>query len=71
MRAILKVAGLATLGAVLIVFYLIRFHGLKIERDGSGLRPIFSFQQPQKHLAEIHRNRMEPASTPCCSIPRW
>jgi outer membrane protein assembly factor BamB len=57
MRRASKFAGAALILAGLILGYLMRFQGLRIERDGSGIRPIFSFYQPEQHIAEIERNR--------------
>src|SRR5687767_9526854 len=66
MRRVLKFGAAGLLVAGLVVVYLMRFHGLRIERDGSGIRPIFSFYKPEQHMAEIARNRevVAPAIAP-------
>jgi hypothetical protein len=45
--------------APLVALYLVQFHGLRIERDGSGIRPVFSFYKPEKHMVAIEQNRSE------------
>lgn len=66
MRRVLKVfAGVVVLTA-LIVVYLMKFHGLRIERDGTGIWPIVSFYNPEQHLKAIEQNQapapvVEPA----------
>jgi outer membrane protein assembly factor BamB len=62
MARILKYVGVIVLLAAGFAFYLARFHGLRVERDGSGWKPVFSFYQPEEHLAAIERNRA-PAQT--------
>lgn len=61
------------LAVVLILAYLMRFHGLRIERDGSGMRPIFSFYKAEQHMAAIQENRavarIEPAPAPVETAP--
>src|SRR5687767_2948414 len=64
MRRVLKVAGGLILAAVLIVLYLIRFQGLRIERDGTGMKPMFSFYQAEQHMAAIEENRALPQADP-------
>jgi outer membrane protein assembly factor BamB len=56
MRTVAKAAGIAVLGAALLTIYLMQFQGLRIERDGSGIWPMFSFYQPEKHMAAIESN---------------
>jgi outer membrane protein assembly factor BamB len=64
MRSFLKIAlGIILAGAVVCI-YLVRVHGLRFERDGSGIKPILSFHQPEKHYAEIERSRAEAPNTP-------
>jgi outer membrane protein assembly factor BamB len=50
MRTFCKLAGAAVLATVLIVFYLMRFQGLRIERDGSGWKPLLSFYKVNQHM---------------------
>jgi outer membrane protein assembly factor BamB len=58
------------LGAVVLVLvYLVKFQGLRVERDGTGWKPMFSFYQPEKHLAEIEKNRATAAVVAPASIP--
>jgi outer membrane protein assembly factor BamB len=68
MRRLLKfgVAGVFVSG--LVTVYLMRFHGLRIERDGSGIWPMFSFYKPEQHMAAIERNR-EPVAPPAVPTP--
>src|SRR5689334_16765063 len=50
---------------VLAFFYLHQFAGLQIERDGTGIWPMFSFQKSgDAHYAELERNRTRQAQTP-------
>ena len=58
MRRLLKITAGVVLAAVVIVLYLTRFHGLRIERDGSGIWPMFSFYKPDEHMAAIEQNRV-------------
>ena len=68
MGRILKYLGATVLLGAAVVFYLIRFQGLRVERDGSGWKPMFSFYRPEEHLAAIERNRatvpVQPAAVP-------
>ena len=68
MRRILKALGATVLLGAAVVFYLVQFHGLRVERDGSGWKPMFSFYQSEEHLAAIERNRaqapVQPAASP-------
>jgi outer membrane protein assembly factor BamB len=57
-RSILKGAALMVLGAALLVGYLMRFQGLRIERDGTGIWPILSFYKAEDHMAAIEQNRI-------------
>ncbi len=43
----------------LAIAHLFLFYGLRAEMDGTGIRPIFSFYRPEKHYAELERNRAE------------
>jgi len=46
-------------------FYLYQFAGLRVERDGSGWKPMFSFEKGDKaHYAELERNRAGHAQLP-------
>ena len=50
---------------VLAFFYLHQFAGLQIERDGTGMRPILSFQKRgDAHYTELERNRARQAQVP-------
>jgi outer membrane protein assembly factor BamB len=57
MRRFLKIAGCIVLLSAAAGFYLVRFQGLRVERDGSGWKPVLSFYRPEQHYAEIERNR--------------
>ena len=59
MRNVLKVTAAFVFVAALVVFYLMRFHGLRMERDGSGIWPMFSFHNAEAHMAAIAENRAE------------
>lgn len=61
MRAILKWTAAGLFLAALIVVYLMRFQGLRVERDGSGMWPIFSFYKADRHMQAIRHNRVSPA----------
>ena len=73
MRSFLKVAGAVIIAAVLILLYLMRFQGLRIERDGSGIWPMFSFFKADQHMASIEQNRAaagaERVAEPALSTP--
>ena len=51
-----KLAGSLVL-AVWAVVYLYLFFGLRMEVDGSAVRPIFSFYKPESHYAALERSR--------------
>lgn len=72
MHAILKAAAIGIVAAVLVVLYLTRFHGLRVERDGSGIWPMFYFYKPEP-LAAMEQNRaaapVERASPSAESAP--
>src|SRR5262245_25257414 len=57
MRRLLKAAGILVLLAAAVAAYLVRFHGLRMEVDGSGSRPVLSFYQPEAHMAAIEQRR--------------
>ena len=57
MRRFLKFAAAAVVAAGLLVVYLMRFHGLRMERDGSGIWPMLSFYKEDRHMAAIAANR--------------
>jgi outer membrane protein assembly factor BamB len=57
MRKFLKVTAAGVFAAVLVLLYLMRFHGLRMERDGSGFWPMFSFYREDQHMAAIDSNR--------------
>jgi hypothetical protein len=63
MRAILKMAAALFVAAVLVFTYLMQFHGLRLERDGSGIWPVLSFYKPDEHITAIEQNRA-PATAP-------
>jgi outer membrane protein assembly factor BamB len=68
MRSLLKIAGIVAIAGAAAVFYLVRFQGLRVERDGTGWKPMFSFYRAERHYEEIERNRasapVEPAAAP-------
>ncbi len=46
-------------------FYLYQFAGLRVERDGSGMMPMLSFEKGgDAHYAELERNRARHAQLP-------
>lgn len=46
-------------------FYLYQFAGLRVERDGSGMMPMLSFEKGgDAHYAELERNRAQQAQLP-------
>lgn len=53
-----KVLGSLAIG-VLAIAHLVLFFGLRMEMDGTGMRPIFSFYKPESHYAAIDRSRAE------------
>jgi outer membrane protein assembly factor BamB len=57
MRRLLKFIAFTLIAAVCVGAYLVKFHGLRIERAGNGIRPIVSFYQAEQHLAAIEQNR--------------
>jgi outer membrane protein assembly factor BamB len=71
MRRVLKFGAAGVVAAALVVVYMMRFHGLRIERDGSGIWPIVSFYKPEQHMAAIERNRepVVPAAAAPARVP--
>jgi outer membrane protein assembly factor BamB len=63
-RRFLKITAGCVFAALLIFLYLMRFHGLRVERDGTGMWPILSFYDAEKHLAAIRQNRVEAVVPP-------
>ena len=63
MRPVLKTAVVALAAAVLLFASLVRFGGMRVERDGSGIWPVVSFVKPEEHIAAVERNRA-PAQAP-------
>lgn len=47
--------------AALAVTHLVLFFGLRMEMDGSGMFPIFSFHKPQSHFAALEASRGQPS----------
>jgi outer membrane protein assembly factor BamB len=64
MRRFLKFAAGGVLGVTLLIVYLMRFHGLRFERDGSGIWPMASFYKAETHMAAIEQNRAAVSPTP-------
>lgn len=64
MGRVVKFLSVSVLLGAAVVFYLVRFQGLRIERDGSGWKPMFSFYHPEEHLAAIERNRAPVPAPP-------
>lgn len=50
--------------AALGVAYLFLFFGLRVEMDGSGIFPVFSFYKPESHYAALARSRTEQPPAP-------
>jgi len=70
---------LGSLALVLLsLVYLRVFFGLRMEMDGTGMRPVFSFGGGESHYTELERHRTEqkmvtpppPAATPPEAPPR-
>ena len=53
-----KLLGTAFL-AVLTIAHLHFFFGLRLELDGTGMRPIFSFHSPSSHYNKLEKHRSE------------
>jgi hypothetical protein len=68
----LKYFAVFIVSTVLVVFYLIRFQGMRMELDGSGIWPMVSFYNPERHMEEIARNRAPeppPSAAPATTVP--
>jgi outer membrane protein assembly factor BamB len=48
---------------ILGVVYLHKFFGLRMEMDGTGVRPILSFNRPESHYAALEENREQQRQT--------
>src|SRR5262245_24106853 len=74
MRRLLKAPAILLLATALLAAYLVRFHGLRVERDGSGLRPLVSFYKPESHMVAIEQQRseaaVEPATPPSAPVEK-
>ncbi len=57
-----KLAG-SLLLAALMVAHLFAFYGLRVEMDGTGMSPIFTFYDPAAHYDEIEKSRQEQGSS--------
>src|SRR5262245_45633278 len=68
-RRFLKAAGILLIAGAVILLYLIRFHGLRIERDGSGSRPIFSFRRAAPEVVTIEADTAPPAPPVAAAEP--
>lgn len=74
MRRVLKFTAIGLAAAALVVVYLMRFQGLRVERDGSGIKPIVSVYKPEEHMAAVAENRApapEVAPQPANVKPYW
>jgi outer membrane protein assembly factor BamB len=71
MKFALKFLAGVLLAVVLGIAYMMHFHGLRFELDGTGSRPVASFHKPEQHLAEIEKNRAPdpPAPAPEAQEP--
>jgi outer membrane protein assembly factor BamB len=49
---------------LLSLAYVHYFFGLRVELDGTGARPIFSFETKESHYAELERSRSEQKAAP-------
>lgn len=47
-----------------MVMYLIRFHGLRIERDGSGIWPMVWFYKPDRQFVPVAETKTTPQAEP-------
>ena len=60
-------------GSIPIVIWsfalLISFGGLRVQMDGSGVKPMWSFYAPDRHYARLERNRAEQAAHPSVPVP--
>lgn len=68
MRSVLKYTAALIVLAALAFFYLVRFHGMRVERDGSGIWPMVSFHDPKVRPEEIAMNR-GPDPAPAAALP--
>lgn len=68
MRKFLKFAALALVAAALVFAYLVRFHGVRVERDGSGIKPIVSVYKPEEHLKAIRENKAPAVAEPVTAV---
>jgi outer membrane protein assembly factor BamB len=50
------------------VAYLMLFFGLKLEMDGSGMRPRPKFYSKEAHYTQLERNRAQKAATPYVAV---
>src|SRR5437867_2417315 len=57
-----KILGSLLLG-ILGVVYLHKFFGLRMEMDGTGVRPILSFHRPESHYTALEENRARQRET--------
>ncbi len=48
----------------LTVVYLYTFFGLRVEVDGSGMRPLVSFYDPEAHFSALEQNRAQQSDLP-------
>lgn len=63
-----KLAGTLAIAALGIV-HLVLFFGLRVEMDGTGRFPIFSFYHPEAHFEALERSREEHRIQPLDSPP--
>lgn len=58
-----KLFGTLAIAAISIVHLVVLF-GLRVELEGSGTRPIFTFRSKDRHYADLERSRAEQAKLP-------
>lgn len=68
MRVLFRTVAIVVIAAALVVGYLMRFHGLRFERDGTGIWPVASFYDPDEHFAAIERHRISAPAIPEASV---
>jgi outer membrane protein assembly factor BamB len=57
--ALLKTLVALIVFGVLAYFVMTRIFGLRVERAGTGFTPIFSFEDPEDHMAALEKERAE------------
>ncbi|MCL4841990.1 MAG: PQQ-binding-like beta-propeller repeat protein [Bryobacteraceae bacterium] len=61
--------GLYAIVAVAVVIGVLFALGMKVELDGTGSRPMFSFHKADKHFEQIEKLAAEEAAVPAAEVP--